>query len=208
MLHCSCIKLYFLMVCTYTISGFSGQWKDIYYCEASFTYERMDLEKIKQEKKWSTICEIWRKKTKTWAHRLVVWWLPVEAQTVKNLPPVQETWVQTLGWEDPLEEDMATYSSILAWRISLTQEPGGLQSMGLQSQTWLSDFHTFLHRVVMWSGINERGQKVQTFSYKMNESWGCNVQLIKLLACLKIAKRADLKDSHYMKKKSNYAEEC
>ena len=52
----------------------------------------------------------------------------------------------------------------------------------------------------MWSGINERGQKGQTFSYKMNESWGCNVQLIKLLACLKIAKR-DLKDSHYMKKK-------
>ena len=48
--HCSCIKLYFLIVCTYITSGFSGQWKDIYYCEASFTYERMDLEKIKQEK--------------------------------------------------------------------------------------------------------------------------------------------------------------
>ena len=54
------------------------------------------------------------------------------AQTVKNLPAMQETWVQSLGWEDPLEEDMATHSSILAWRIPWTEEPGGLQSMGLQ----------------------------------------------------------------------------
>ena len=43
-----------------------------------------------------------------------------------------ETWVQSLGWEDPLEEDMATHSSNLAWRIPRTEEPGGLQSMGLQ----------------------------------------------------------------------------
>ena len=43
-----------------------------------------------------------------------------------------ETWVPSLGWEDPLEEEMATHSSILAWRISWTEEPGGLQSMGLQ----------------------------------------------------------------------------
>ena len=49
---------------------------------------------------------------------------------VKNLPAVQETWVQSLGREDPLEEGMATHSSVLAWRISWTEEPGGLQSMG------------------------------------------------------------------------------
>ena len=54
------------------------------------------------------------------------------AQLVKNLPPVRETWVQSLGWEDPLEKEMATHSSILAWKISWTEEPGGLQSMGLQ----------------------------------------------------------------------------
>ena len=60
------------------------------------------------------------------------------AQTVKNLPAMQETWVQSLGWEDPLEEGMATHSSILAWRI-WTEEPGGLQSRGLQSQTQLGD---------------------------------------------------------------------
>jgi len=51
---------------------------------------------------------------------------------VKNLPAMQETWVQSLGEEDPLEKGMATHSSVLAWRIPGTGEPGGLQSMGLQ----------------------------------------------------------------------------
>ena len=55
---------------------------------------------------------------------------------------MQENWVQSLGWEDPLEKGMAPRSSILAWRIPWTEEPGGLQSMGLQR--WLSDFH-FTH---------------------------------------------------------------
>ena len=54
------------------------------------------------------------------------------AQMVKNLPAVQETCIQSLGWEDPLEKGMATHSSILAWRIPWTEDPGGLQSMGLQ----------------------------------------------------------------------------
>ena len=53
-------------------------------------------------------------------------------QTVKNLPAMQETWVQFLGWEDPLEKGMATHASILAWRIPWTEEPDGLQSMGSQ----------------------------------------------------------------------------
>ena len=51
---------------------------------------------------------------------------------VKNLPAVGETWVHSLGWEDPLEEEVATHSSVLAWRIPWTEEPGGLQSMGSQ----------------------------------------------------------------------------
>ena len=54
------------------------------------------------------------------------------AQSVKNLPAVQETRGQSLGWEDTLEKEMATHSSILAWKISWTEEPGGLQSMGSQ----------------------------------------------------------------------------
>ena len=51
---------------------------------------------------------------------------------VKNLPAMQETWVQSLGGEDPLEKEMTTYSSILAWETPWTEEPGRLQSMGLQ----------------------------------------------------------------------------
>ena len=54
------------------------------------------------------------------------------AQRVKNLPAAQETQVQSLGQEDPLEEGMATHSSILVWRIPRTEEPNGLYSMGLQ----------------------------------------------------------------------------
>ena len=52
-------------------------------------------------------------------------------QTVKNRPAVQETQVQSLGWEDPLANKMATHSSILGWKIVWTEEPGGLQSMRL-----------------------------------------------------------------------------
>ena len=55
------------------------------------------------------------------------------AQMEKNPPVMWETWVRSLGWEYPLEEGMATYCSILAWRIPWTEEPGGLQAMGLQS---------------------------------------------------------------------------
>ena len=51
---------------------------------------------------------------------------------VKNLLAVQETWVRFLGWEDTLEKSMATHSCFLAWRISWTEEPGGLQSIGSQ----------------------------------------------------------------------------
>ena len=56
----------------------------------------------------------------------------VVAQMIKNLPAMQETWVQSLGQEDPLEKEMATHSSILAWKIPWTEEPGGLQSIGSQ----------------------------------------------------------------------------
>ena len=65
------------------------------------------------------------------------------AQTVKNLPAMQEIRVQSLGLEDPLEKEMATYSSILAWWILWTEEPGGLQSTGSQRvrHDWVTKFH-------------------------------------------------------------------
>ena len=66
----------------------------------------------------------------TYIHTYI--WASVVAQTVKNLPAMCETRVQSLDWEDPLEKGMATHFSILAWRILWTEEAGGLQSMGLQ----------------------------------------------------------------------------
>ena len=59
-------------------------------------------------------------------------WASLVAQLVKTLPAMQETLVQLLSWEDPLEKSVATHSSILAWRILWTEEPGGLQSLGSQ----------------------------------------------------------------------------
>ena len=59
--------------------------------------------------------------------------LPLVAQTVKRLPTMWGTWVQSLGWEDLLEKEMTSHSSILAWKIPWTKEPGRLQSMGLQT---------------------------------------------------------------------------
>ena len=61
------------------------------------------------------------------------------AQTVKRLPEMRETWVRSLGREDPLEKEMATHSSTLVWKSPWTEERGGLQSVGSPSQTQLSD---------------------------------------------------------------------
>ena len=68
---------------------------------------------------------------------------------VKNLPAMQETWVRSLGHEDPLDKEMATYSSILAWKILWTEEPGRQQSMGLQrvKHDWATNSHTHVSRV-------------------------------------------------------------
>ena len=75
-----------------------------------------------------------------------IWWIlaPLLAQTVKNLPPMRETWVWSLGPEDSLEKGMATHSSILAWEIPWTEEFGGLQSMGLQRvrHNWVTNTHS------------------------------------------------------------------
>ena len=70
--------------------------------------------------------------------------------TVKNLPAVCETWVQSLGWEDALEKGKTTHSSILAWRIPSTEEPGELQSMGSQSQTRLSNLAHMDNLTMLW----------------------------------------------------------
>ena len=73
---------------------------------------------------------------------------------VKNLPATQGTWVQSLGWEDPLKKEMAAHSSILAWEIPWTEEPGVLQSMGLQRirHDWVTNTFTFSsERFLPWT---------------------------------------------------------
>ena len=75
-----------------------------------------------QKLKWQFLCTV----------RLLYSWASLVVQRVKNPPAMREIWVQSLGWEDPLEEGMATHSSILAWEVPWKEEPGRLQSMGLQ----------------------------------------------------------------------------
>ena len=65
-------------------------------------------------------------------HHIKSHWASLEAQIVKNLSTMQKILVHSLGWEEPLEKEMATHSSILAWKNPWTEEPGGLQSLGLQ----------------------------------------------------------------------------
>ena len=69
---------------------------------------------------------------------------------VKNLPAMQETWVLSLGQEDPLEKEVATHSSILAWRIPWTEEPGGLQSMRSQESDTSEQLNTFTLSYIMY----------------------------------------------------------
>ena len=75
---------------------------------------------------------------------LAFMWASLRAQSLKSLPAMQETWVQFLGWEDPLEKEMATHSIILAWRIPWTEEPGRLQSMGSQESDMTEQLRTQL----------------------------------------------------------------
>ena len=75
----------------------------------------------------------------------------------------QERWVQSQVWEDPLEEGMATYSSILDWRILWMEEPGGLQSIGSQSQTQVKQFSTHTHTLLTRSVVSKCGPWISSF---------------------------------------------
>ena len=86
-------------------------------------------------------------------------WVSLVAQTVKNLPAMQKLWFWSLGQEDPLREEMATHSSVLAWGIPWREEPGGLQSMGSQrvGHDWATNtnsFHHCIHKSVFYVCIS------------------------------------------------------
>ena len=106
-------------------------------------------------------------------------WASLVPQMVKNLPTMQETWVWSLHWEDPLEKRMAIHSHILAWRIPRTEEPGGPQSMELQRvrHDWATNTHTHthvyvythIHNGILWSTEKEGCSDT---CYNMDEFWG------------------------------------
>ena len=84
------------------------------------------------------------KKIKQFAQALSLSWASLIAQMVKHLSVMRETRVRSLGWEDPLEKEMATHSRIHAWKVPWTEEPGGLQSMGSQRvrHDWVTSLFT------------------------------------------------------------------
>ena len=84
---------------------------------------------------------------------LQYFWTPLMVQIVKNPPAMWETWVRSLGWEDPLEKGTATHSSILAWRIPQTEESGGLQSMGSQrvGHNWVAFNFTTISAIWLYA---------------------------------------------------------
>ena len=94
-------------------------------------------------------------------------------QTVKHLPTMRETWVWSLRWEDPLEKEMATHSSIHAWEIPWTKEPGGLQSMGSQRvrHDWMTSF--FQHyRIVKTKELHWLDSKQKLMKTKVKSDMG------------------------------------
>ena len=82
--------------------------------------------------RWATVHGVSKSRTRLSDFTFMICRVPLVAQMVENPPAVWETWAQSLGWEDPLEEGMATHSSVLAWRIPWTEDPCGLQSTGSQ----------------------------------------------------------------------------
>ena len=82
-----------------------------------------------------------------------IFWASLVAQRLKRLPGMRETWVWSLSWEDPLEKEMATHSSTLAWRIPWMEEPGRLQSMGLQrvGHDWATSLSLSIYNTYIWT---------------------------------------------------------
>ena len=107
---------------------------------------------------------------------LVVQWTSLVAQLVKHLPTMWETRVRSLGREDPLEKEMATHSSTLAWKIPWTEEPGRLQSMGLQrvGHNWATSLHFTSLPVVKPQSFHSRRHRINPWSGKLRFFMQCS----------------------------------
>ena len=118
--------------------------------------EEVRIARLPPECGW-LLAEKWEDKDYFWVlNMFILIWMVIEwvytntpvAQRLKCLPAMWEIWVRSLGWEDPLEKEMATHSSILAWRIPWTEEPGRLQSTGSQrvGHDWATSLHFTSHK--------------------------------------------------------------
>ena len=124
--------------------------------------QSLDHRKAKEFQKNITSASLIRRKPLTV-------WTSLVVQTVKSLPTMQETWVWSLGWEEPLEKETATHSSTLAWKIPWTEEPGRLQSMGSQRvrHNWATFHFTsytlrktmYAHNTILYNTAMERHLK-------------------------------------------------
>ena len=128
---------------------------------------------------WLNSCNPWNNPIR---YSLLIYpsykWASLVAQRLKCLPLMRETWVGSLGQEDPLEKEMATHSSILAWRIPWTEEPGGLQSMGSQrvGHDWATSLSTLTFLQVKKGTVIEQYATVcgaGTWNPGLSASWIC-----------------------------------
>ena len=109
-------------------SCFQKSWLSVPECQTEIQRQSYGGERKRKESPYSFV-----RQGETWASvSRTAPWTSLGAQTVKNLPGVQETWVRSQGREEPLEKGMAAHSRLLAWRMPWTEEPGGLQTMGSQ----------------------------------------------------------------------------
>jgi len=106
--------------------------------ESSLEADQQMLAMLSQEGQYMLLSEGERRKETHCLHKTLSWNCP-KSLVGKNLPAMQETWVQSLGQEDPLKKEMATHSSIFAWKIPWMEEPGGYSPWGHKSQTRLGD---------------------------------------------------------------------
>ena len=114
---------------------FSWKYYSTQYNQICFKYNRTYCVQFRIQEKLNKHWSLFSASPKK-----ILSWVSLVAQRLKCLPPKWETQVRSLGWEDPLEKEMVTHSSILAWRIPRTEKAGRLQSMRSQSRTRLSDF--------------------------------------------------------------------
>ena len=129
-----------------------------FFCELCWiSFRKYSSHRLVTSVKWDYLCSIWWSAC-TWhlyikdqnTHFWGGGWASLVAQRIKRLPAMRETRVRSLGWEDPLEKEMATQSTTLAWRIPWTEEPGGLQSTGSQrvGHNWETSLSLYFHLVI------------------------------------------------------------